>query len=337
LLRAHSNDHQPNSLRASLVGGGTDMAAFYRRYGGAVISTTIDRYVYVTVNRKFDDRLRVSYSRTEEVATPQDLEHPIVRSVLQKLGIQGGIEITSVADIPAHGTGLGSSSAFCVGLLNALHAYVGRYVSRHELGAEAAEVEIDLLKEPIGKQDQFASAIGGLNYIRFNPDESVEVLPFSHMRSLTEQIRERILVLYTGVGRAASSILAVQRANVERGAVEQQTLLEMLKLTEDLRLDFEKGDATTLGAIMHESWMLKRTLAKGISNETINAWYNGARAAGAEGGKILGAGGGGFLLLVAPPEFHDRICAALPDLRRISVGFERLGTTIVFSEFNDKV
>jgi D-glycero-alpha-D-manno-heptose-7-phosphate kinase len=312
------------------------MAAFYRRYGGAVISATIDRYVYVTVNRKFDDRLRVSYSRTEDVAAPHELVHPIVRAVLEKLGIAGGIEITSVADIPAHGTGLGSSSAFCVGLLNALHAYGGRYVGRHELAAEAAAVEIDVLKEPIGKQDQYASAVGGLNYICFNSDDTVEVVPLSHMRSLVDAIQRSLLVLYTGVGRSASSILSVQRANVEQNPQQQDTLRQMLKLVDCLRGEFEKGNAGALGSILHESWMLKRTLASGISNESIDAWYARARAAGAEGGKILGAGGGGFMLLVAPPERHDAIAAALPELRRINMGLERLGSTIVFSEFNDR-
>jgi D-glycero-alpha-D-manno-heptose-7-phosphate kinase len=323
-------------LRASFVGGGTDMAAFYRRHGGAVISATIDRYVYVTVNRKFDDRLRVSYSRTEEVSAPHELAHPIVRAVLEKLEIHGGLEITSIADIPAHGTGLGSSSAFCVGLLNALHAYSGRYVGRYELGAEAAEVEIDRLKEPIGKQDQYASALGGLNYICFNPDDTVEVVPLSHLRSLVEDIQRSLLVLYTGVGRSASSILSVQRKNVEHNAQHQDTLREMLKLVEHLRCEFEKGNAGALGGALHESWMLKRTLASGISSETIDSWYERARAAGADGGKILGAGGGGFMLLVAPPERHDAIAAALPELRRINVSIERLGTTIVFSEFNDR-
>jgi D-glycero-alpha-D-manno-heptose-7-phosphate kinase len=323
-------------LRASFVGGGTDMSAFYRRYGGAVISSTIDRYVYVTVNRKFDDRLRVSYSRTEEVSTADEVAHPIVRAVLQKLDIRGGLEITSIADIPAHGTGLGSSSAFCVGLLNALHAYGGRYVGRYELGAEAAAVEVDMLKEPIGKQDQYSSALGGLNYISFNPDDTVEVVPLSHMRSLVEEIERSLLVLYTGVGRSASSILSVQRANVERNVQQQQTLQEILKLTEYLKGEFEKGNASALGDVLHESWMLKRTLAAGISNEAIDTWYQRARAAGADGGKILGAGGGGFMLLVAAPSRHDEIAAALPELRRIDMGLERLGTTVVFSEFNDK-
>jgi D-glycero-alpha-D-manno-heptose-7-phosphate kinase len=193
-----------------------------------------------------------------------------------------------------------------------------------------------MLKEPIGKQDQYASALGGLNYISFNPDDTVEAVPLSHMRSLVEGIQRSLLVLYTGVGRSASSILSVQRANVEQKPEQRDTLRQLLKLVECLRAEFDKGNADALGSILHESWMLKRTLASGISNESIDDWYARARAAGAEGGKILGAGGGGFMLLVAPPERHDAIAAALPELRRINMGLERLGSTIVFSEFNDR-
>lgn len=175
-------------LRVSFVGGGTDIPVFYRKFGGAVISTAINRFVYVTVTKKFDERLRLSYSKTEDVLSTGEISHPLARAILQKLEIDGGLEITSIADIPSHGTGLGSSSAFCVGLLNALHAYLGRYVGRQELGAEACEVEIDILREPIGKQDQYASACGGLNYIRFNPDETIELIPLTHMRSLVHEI-----------------------------------------------------------------------------------------------------------------------------------------------------
>jgi D-glycero-alpha-D-manno-heptose-7-phosphate kinase len=255
--------------------------------------------------------------------------------VLRKLGIDGGIEITSVADVPSHGTGLGSSSAFCVGLLNALHAHGGRYVGRSRLGAEACEIEIDVLREPIGKQDQYASALGGLNYIRFNPDESVEVLPLTHMRALAEEIQRSIITFYTGIGRQASAILECQRSNVESGVAKQDSLKHMLVLVEDLKREFEKGSAASLGEALHEAWLIKRGLADGISSETIDAWYDRARAAGASGGKILGAGGGGFLLLIAPPDRHEAIGRALPDLRRIDLGFERLGSTIVFSESNE--
>jgi D-glycero-alpha-D-manno-heptose-7-phosphate kinase len=322
-------------LRVSFVGGGTDMAAFYRRYGGAVISTSINRYVYVTVNTKFDDRLRISYSRTEDVHSAGEVAHPIVRAVLRKLAIGGGVEITSVADVPSHGTGLGSSSAFCVGLLNALHAYGGRYVDRRRLGAEACEIEIDELREPIGKQDQYASALGGLNYFRFNPDDTVEVLPLTHMRALAEEIQRSLITFYTGIGRQASTILQSQRSNVDSGVSQQSSLKQMLVLVEDLKRELENGNAASFGEVLHEAWLLKRSLANGISSESIDGWYDRARAAGATGGKILGAGGGGFMLLSAPPDRHEAICRSLSELRRIELGFERLGSTIVFSEFND--
>jgi D-glycero-alpha-D-manno-heptose-7-phosphate kinase len=289
-------------------------------------------YVYITVNAKFDDRLRISYSRTEDVCSAGEVTHPIVRAALRKLGIDGGVEITSVADVPSHGTGLGASSVFCVGLLNALHAYGSRYVDRRRLGAEACEIEIDVLREPIGKQDQYASALGGLNYVRINPDESVEVLPLTHMRPLAEEIQRSLMTFYTGVGRQA--ILECQRDNIEGGVAKQDSLKQMLVLVEALKRELEKGSAASLGEALHEAWLIKRGLAEGISSEAIDAWYARARAAGASGGKILGAGGGGFLLLVASPERHEAIGRALSDLRRIDLGFERLGSTIVFSESN---
>ncbi len=322
-------------LRVSFVGGGTDMAVFYRRYGGAVISTSINRYVYVTVNAKFDDRVRVSYSQTEDVSCADEVGHPIVHAVLRKLGIGGGIEITSIADVPSHGIGLGSSSAFCVGLLNALHAFGGRYVERRRLGAEACEIEIDILGEPIGKQDQYASALGGLNYIRFNPDDSVESLPLAHMRVLAEDIQRSLITFYTGIGRQASTILESQRRNVDNVASRQDALKQMLVLVEDLKRELEKGNAGSFGEVLHEAWLIKRGLANGISSESIDAWYGRARAAGATRGKILGAGGGGFMVLSAPPDRHEAICRSLPELRRIKLGFERLGSsTIVFGESN---
>jgi D-glycero-alpha-D-manno-heptose-7-phosphate kinase len=319
-------------LRVSFVGGGTDMPEFYRRHGGAVISTSISRYVYVTVSPKFDERLRVSYSRTEDVAGVEEVAHPIVRAVLRKLGIAGGIEITSVADIPSHGTGLGSSSAFCVGLLNALQAYCGRYVERHQLGAQACEIEIDILREPIGKQDQYASALGGINYLRFNADDSVALVPLTHMHTLVQAIHGSLVMLYTGIGRQASAILELQRRAIEDVAAKREALQRMLALVEELRRALERGNAACLGEVMHEAWLIKRGLASGITSEVIDGWYDRARAAGATGGKILGAGGGGFLLLCAPPERHEAICRALPELRRTDLQFERLGNTIVFSD-----
>lgn len=319
-------------LRISFAGGGTDMPAFYRRFGGAVINTSISRYVYVTVNPKFDNRIRVSYSKTEDVSTVGEIAHSIVRTVLQRLQIRGGVEITSIADIPSHGTGLGSSSAFCVGLLNVMHAYCGRHIDRHALADEACEVEIDILKEPIGKQDQYASALGGLNYMRFDSSGSVEVSPLTHMQPLLDEMQQSLILLYTGIGRSAASILHAQQTNVANGGRRLEALRRILTLVEELRLEFEKGNVAALGEAMHEGWLLKRSLADGISSDEIDDWYRRARAAGAIGGKILGAGGGGFMLLFAPIDRHESIVRALPELRRVNLALERLGTTIVFRQ-----
>lgn len=322
-------------VRVSFVGGGSDLPAFYRRHGGAVVSTTINRYVYITVNRKFDNGIRVSYSKTEEVTSAAAVDHTLVRAALLKLGIAGGIEITSIADIPSHGTGLGSSSSFTVGLLNALHTYCGRFIGRTSLAAEACEVEIEICRAPIGKQDQYASAVGGFNFLRFNPDDTVDVVPLAHMRPVMEDLRRSLIMFYTGVTRSGAGILAEQQARLqaeERGVTA--TMRRMVDLAGALKTAIETADLASFGEIMHEAWLLKRGLAGGITNAAIDHWYDRARAAGAGGGKILGAGGGGFFLVVAPPERHEAILHALPELRPIDFRFDTSGTTIVFSETN---
>src|ERR1051325_4136886 len=203
-------------LRMSFVGGGTDLPVFYRKYGGAVVSTAINQFVYITVNKKFDHKIRVSYSRTEEARTVDRIKHPLVREAMKLLGLKGGIEITSIADIPARGSGLGSSSTFTVGLLHALHAYAERYASAEQLAREACEIEIERCGEPIGKQDQYAAAFGGFNFIEFNPADSVSVEPILCKRETLQRLQENLLVFYTGIVRSASTILKNQ----------QKTLLE---------------------------------------------------------------------------------------------------------------
>jgi D-glycero-alpha-D-manno-heptose-7-phosphate kinase len=322
--------------RISFVGGGSDMPSYYRRHGGAVLSTAIKRFIYITVNEKFDNRIRLSYSRTEEVDCFAQIQHPLVRNVLDMEKINRGIEITSVADIPSRGTGLGSSSAYTVGLLNVIHAFNGRFVGKEVLAEQACEVEIGRLQEPIGKQDQYAAAYGGFNFIRFNPDDSVDVEPLTHLWSTIEKIESSLLVFYTGVTRAAGAILAQQKSNVEARKDTRDTLNRMVQLAEKLRDEIAADSVSSFGDILHESWMLKRQLATGVSSELIDDLYKRGRAAGAVGGKILGAGGGGFLLLTAPPERHEAIVRALADYRRIQMWFERLGSVIVFQERNEK-
>jgi D-glycero-alpha-D-manno-heptose-7-phosphate kinase len=321
-------------LRISFAGGGSDLAAFYRHEPGAVVSTAIDKYIYITVNRKFDGQIRASYAVTEIVARPEQLRHELIREALELGEVPGGIEITSISDIPSQGTGLGSSSTYTVGLLNALHAYQGRHAGAERLARESCAIEIDQLQKPIGKQDQYIAAYGGLQYIQFNPDESVFVDPIICSYATKARLQDHLLLLYTGLTRSADTILGEQRANIESDRQRRRGLREMTALAQELRdlLCRDSGDLDLFGEILHHGWELKRGLASGISNGQIDEWYARARENGAIGGKILGAGGGGFLLLYAPPERHAAIAAALPALRPIPFSFEQQGSKIVYVE-----
>lgn len=314
----------------SFVGGGSDLPSFYRTHGGAVVSTAINKFVYITVNEKFDHRVRVSYSRTEEANTIAEIQHPLVREAMTLLGLKGGLEITSIADIPSKGSGLGSSSAFTVGLLHALHAYSGRYASAEQLAREACTIELERCGEPIGKQDQFAAAYGGFNFIQFNPDDSVSVEPILCRRETLAQLQSNILVFYTGLSRSASAILKSQQDAVTASPAKQKTLQRMVQQAHDLKAALQQNDLGAFGQIIHEGWELKRGLTGEISNPEIDAWYAKARHAGAAGGKLLGAGSGGFLMFYAPPDQHEAISAALPELRQIPMRFESQGSRIIF-------
>src|SRR5688572_4362250 len=317
-------------LRMSFVGGGSDLPVFYRRFGGAVVSTAIDKFVYVTVNKKFDDRIRLSYSRTEEVSSVKRIKHPLVREALHMLGIPGGIEITSIADIPAKGTGLGSSSSFTVGVLNALHAFACRYASAEQLARESCEIEIERCGEPIGKQDQFAAAFGGFNFIEFYPDDSVSVEPIICKRETLRQLQENTLVFYTGITRSASALLKTQREVVASEKAKQKTLRRMVELARQLKAELQKNNVDAFGEIIHENWELKRGLTSAVSSKAIDDWYAAGRKAGATGGKLLGAGSGGFLMFYAPRERHDAIARALNGLRRMDFAFEPQASKIIF-------
>jgi D-glycero-alpha-D-manno-heptose-7-phosphate kinase len=319
-------------LRVSFFGGGSDLPAYYRRHGGAVLSTTIDKSVYVTVSRKFDDAVRVSYSRTEEVARAADVEHPLVREALGLLNIDGGVEITSVADIPARGTGLGSSSSFTVGLLNALHAFQGRHASARRLAEESCVIEIDRGGEPIGRQDQYAAAFGGFNLIRFHSDDRVEVTPAPCPADATAELQRRLLFFYTGVTRSAGPLLGALSANVATPGAAADATGELAGMAVQAADALGASDVDALGPMLDRAWRLKRTLIAGISNETVDAAYDAARSAGAVGGKLLGAGGGGFLMFMAPPERHDAVRAALGGLRETPFKFAAQGSAIIFDQ-----
>jgi len=314
-------------FRISFAGGGTDLAAFWRNDPGAVTSVAIDKYMYITLNQRFDSTIRVSYSRTEIAAGVDQIEHPIVREALRLTGMTEGLEITSIADLPA-GTGMGSSSSFTVGLLNALHAYAGRHAPAEQLAREACRIEIDILGEPIGKQDQYAAAYGGLNHIQFNPDETVFVDPVISARETREQLGENLLLLYTGVKRSASAILAKQKEDTKD---KLDVLRRMRDISKEMADVLQSGRRLAeFGKLMHEAWLLKRTVTSGITNPDVDRWYEAARQAGALGGKLLGAGGGGFMLLFVEPQNRGRVRERLAELRELPFRLEPQGSKIIY-------
>jgi len=319
-------------LRISFAGGGSDLPAYYRHDMGAVVSTTINKYIYITVNPKFDNKIRASYSQTEIVDSIADLRHELIRESLRLLQIHGGIEITSISDIPSRGTGLGSSSSYTVGLLNALHAYIGRHAGAERLAREAADVEIDRCSRVMGKQDQYAAAFGGLQFIQFNSDESVYTDPIICQPHTRQRLNENLLLLYTGMTRQANGILAEQSEALVKNSAKRLILRRMVRLAEELRAAVQNNDLTSFGETLHAGWLLKRELAAGITNDQIDEWYQNARSAGALGGKLLGAGGGGFLLLYAERSEHAAIQRTLPELQPINFSFEAQGSKIIYVE-----
>lgn len=319
-------------LRISFAGGGSDLPAFYEHEAGAVVSTAIDKYIYITVNPKFDHMIRASYSVTEMVNSVDELKHELIREALYLLNIKQGIEITSISDIPHQGTGLGSSSTYTTGLLNALYAYKGHMAGEQRLAQEACYIEIDRCGAPIGKQDQYIAAYGGLKYIRFNPDGSVFTDPIMCSPTVRRRLEKSLLLMYTGLTRKTDNILDEQSKNTQSDEEKRAGLRRMVRLAHQLRDALCNEDVDAFGEILHAGWMEKRKLASGISNGQIDTWYEQGRAAGAIGGKLLGAGGGGFLLFYAHPERHVDICKALPELRPVSFNFEPQGSKVIYVE-----
>lgn len=319
-------------LRISFVGGGTDLPSFYSGEPGGVVSTAINKYIYVTVNKKFDKKIRASYSITEIVDQADDLKHELIREALRTVDLDGGIEITSISDIPSQGTGLGSSSTYTVGLLNALYAYKAQYADPERLAREACCIEIQRCGKPIGKQDQYIAAYGNIQYIRFNPDESVYIDPIICEPEVKKRFYLRLLLLYTGLTRSADDILREQSLNSLTNPDARAGLRKMAQLASQMRDALTRGELDGVGEVLHQGWLEKKKLASGISNLTIDNWYQSAREHGAIGGKLLGAGGGGFLLLYAPPERHDEILRALPELKHEPFRLEPQGSKIIFIE-----
>jgi D-glycero-alpha-D-manno-heptose-7-phosphate kinase len=313
--------------RVSFAGGGTDLPAFYQQEYGAVLSTTIDQHIYVTIHRRFESTIRVSYSRTEIASSLEEVQHELVREAMRLVEIDEPLEITTIGDVPS-GTGLGSSSSLTVGLLTALYGYRHRIVSARLLAEKACRIEINVLGKPIGRQDQYAAAFGGLNYIRFNPDETVEVEPVPCRDETLVQLEQHVLLVYTGQTRDANQILERQSsAMVER----RELFRSMRDLADQMRHALaDEGDLDRFAVLLHEGWELKRSLGCGISNEQVDGAYEAARRAGARGGKLLGAGASGFLLLIAPPWRHRAIREALGRPRELPFRIARHGSRNIF-------
>lgn len=315
-------------FRVSFAGGGSDLRDFYSRNSyGSVVSAAIRKYMYIVIHPYFHKKIRIKYSKTEDVENVDEIKHPIVRECLKRVQIEKGIEIASFADVPA-GTGLGSSSAFTVGLLNALYAYKGKIVSKERLAREACEIEIDILGEPIGKQDQYATAYGNINYIKFNRDETVDVSPLLLTDLARRRLEKDLGLYYIGGSRRSGDILSEQKKNMSKKD-KFMNLKKMVSLADELKDILQKEMLGKMGGLLHKGWLCKKELASGISNEGIDSIYDRALKNGAVGGKLLGAGGNGFLLLYS--QNHERLKKILR-YEVLTFSLDRDGTKVIFYE-----
>jgi D-glycero-alpha-D-manno-heptose-7-phosphate kinase len=315
-------------LRISLLGGGTDFRQFFLNEEGYVISSAIDKYIYVIIKQRYDDRIRVGYTRTELVQHIDEIEHDLVRECLRYTGITKGVEISTMGDIPSEGSGLGSSSTVTVGLLNAMYTYLGISLDQTTLAKRACEIEIDILGNPIGEQDQYIAAHGGQRFIHFGRDGCAQVEAWGMDDGQIRRLNQSLLLFFTNVTRKAGSILNEQIQNMDQ---RLEILREMKCLALQAKQGLVEGDFDALGLMLHKSWLLKKQLASKISNSTIDDLYEVARQAGALGGKITGAGGGGYLLLYCPRDKQDNVRAALRCLTELPFHLERDGSKVIFN------
>jgi len=315
-------------LRISFFGGGTDFREFFQEEPGWVLSSAIDKYVFVTIKERFDDRIRVGYTRTELVDSVDEVEHELVRECLHKTGICKRIEINTMADIPSEGSGLGSSSTLTVGLLHAMYVHLGTPKDHATLAREACEIEIDVLKKPIGIQDQYIASYGGQRFFEFCADGAMAVQPIAMEPTVARRLNQNLMLFYTNVARKAETILVEQRENIEQ---RRAILREMKKMAVTGRSLLEQGQIDRFGSLLHEAWLLKKQLASKVSNPAIDELYDRAVGAGALGGKITGAGGGGFLMLYCPRERQDAVRSALYHLPELPFHLERDGTKVIFN------
>ena len=321
-------------FRVSFAGGGTDLSAYYKKRGfGAVLSTSIDKYMYITVHKPFEDYILLRYSSTELVNKVEEVKHPLIKEALKLLKIKNNIEITSFADIPSiGGTGLGSSSSYTIGLLNTLSAHLGKHFSKEKLAKSACDIEINKVGSPIGKQDQYAAAYGGLNFIKFNDDETVIVEPIIMDSEIKKKLNNRLVLFYTGITRSANEILIKQKKNTMNSQDHLNFLDKMKELAIELRKDLKNGKIDSFGQMLHKGWEYKKEMAAGITNVAIENLYNYGTKNGAEGGKLLGAGGGGFLLFYVLEKNKKKLIKTMTSkgVRYFPFNFENDGSRIIF-------
>lgn len=317
-------------LRFSLGGGGSDLPGYAERHGGFVVSAAIDKYVYVTANRRFHRSIRLAYSKTEIVQTPADVEHPIFREALGMLGIDDSIELTSVAELPAN-SGLGSSSSFTVALLNALHAYKREFVSSQQLAEEACHIEIERLGEPIGKQDQYIAAFGNVTALTIDPGGAVHVEPIAVDDAVRDELEANLVIFYSGVERRAREVLDEQVATLRGGGRAAEDMHRIKAIGLEVRELLVSGDIDRYGSLLHEHWTHKRALATSMTDAVLDEHYEAARRAGALGGKLMGAGGGGFFMFYVRPADRRRLLEVMAErgLRQLRFRFDLDGARIM--------
>ena len=318
-------------FRISLAGGGSDIDRYYQTAPGAVVAMSVSLYIYVTVNRRFDDTVRVSYTRLEIVKRGADLQHDLIRAALEMVGLDRGVEITTIADVPG-GTGLGSSSSLTVGVLNALYAYCGIRLSATELARRACEIEIDVLKRPIGKQDQFMAACGGLRRLTFHSNGRVGSHAIRCSPSTSKRLVDSLMLFYTGIERDGNVILRHVRNALATDRARRERVARMVMDAHDLGARLERGDISTVGSVLNGAWSHKRDFGASATKSRLDGLHRAAIAAGATGAKILGAGGGGFLLAQCPVSRRTGVRKALEQLglRQIRFGLEERGSQIIF-------
>lgn len=319
-------------LRISFCGGGTDLAAYYAEREGYVVSTAIDKFAYVIVKERFDDQIYLNYMKKEIRSEVVDIEHELIREAMRVTRVTSGVEVTLLSDIPSEGAGLGSSSSFTVGLLNAFHIYRGEQVTAEQLAREACEIEIERLGKPIGKQDQYIAAYGGMRSFRFRRDEAVEVERLALSPKQLRELDARLHLFFTGRTRKADVILKEQKARTGDRSAELDHIKE---LALDLKPALEAGELDRLGEMLHVNWELKRQLATGISDGPLDDMYSRARTHGALGGKICGAGGGGFLLVYCPLERVERLEKGMHEYRSMPFRLEPDGSKVIFNYRRD--